>query len=236
MEKFGLLHIGKTGGTAANAVIKANNKLKVGHRVECFGHKIGLTDVVEDNLCENVMFFIREPVSRYISAFNSRLRKGMPRHFNEWSPQEKVAFEAFKTPNQLAEALSDPDEEVREKAREGMLAIRHLRRSYTHFLDSVELLEREKDRIYFIAATENFEHDFGLMRKLVGVSPDLELPVDELGAHRTPEGYEKTVSELGRKNVMDYYENDYLIYNWCLKRREELIAIRTAELAGKAAE
>lgn len=235
MDKFGLLHIGKTGGTAANAVIKANNKLKVGQRVKCFGHKIGLPDVAEENLCENVMFFIREPVSRYISSFNSRLRKGMPRHFNEWSPEEQVTFETFKTPNQLAEALSDPDEGVRHRAQEGMKAIRHLRRAYAHFLGSIELLERMKDRIYFIAATEHFDADFGLMRRALGVSPDLELPVDELGAHRTPDGYEKTVSELGRKNVTDYYADDYAIYDWCARRREELIAIRTAALDGKAA-
>jgi hypothetical protein len=73
------------------------------------------------------------------------------------------------------------------------------------------------------------------MRKFLGVSPDIALPVDDYGAHRTPEGFEKTVSELGRKNVQDYYKTDYEIYDWCVKRREELIKLREAELEEKAA-
>ena len=102
MDKYGLLHIGKTGGTAANAVLKANNKRGVGEYVACYKHKIGLRDVSRDDMCERLMFIIREPVSRYISAFNSRLRMGYPRHHGEWSPREEEAFAHFKTPNQLA--------------------------------------------------------------------------------------------------------------------------------------
>ena len=234
MDKYGLLHIGKTGGTAANAVIKANNKLGVGEFVNCYKHKVGLQDVADDNMCERLMFFIREPVARYISAFNSRLRMGYPRHHGEWSPREEIAFEHFKTPNQLAEALSSEDPKRRQLAHDAMIGIRHLRRAYEHYLGSVELLEQEKDRIYFIAQTETFGPDFDLMRKLIGVSPDLELPTDDYGAHRTPEGFEKTVSELGRKNVQDYYKTDYAIYNWCVKRREELLPLRQAEAAAKA--
>ena len=235
MDKYGLLHIGKTGGTAANAVLKANNKRGVGEYVACYKHKVGLRDVHDENMCERLMFFIREPVARYISAFNSRLRMGYPRHHGEWSPREEVAFKHFKTPNQLAEALSSDDAERRELAVGAMMGIRHLRRAYEHYLDSVELLEKEKDRIYFIAQTETFGSDFDLMRKLLGVAPDIELPTDDYGAHRTPEGFEKTVSELGRKNVVDYYKTDYEIYNWCVRRREELIKLRQAELEEKTA-
>lgn len=235
MDKYGLLHIGKTGGTAANAVIKANNKLGVGETVNCYKHKVGLRDVHDANMCERLMFFIREPVARYISAFNSRLRMGYPRHHGEWSPREEVAFEHFKTPNQLAEALSSDDDERRELALGSMLGIRHLRRAYEHYLDSVDLLEKEKDRIYFIAATETFSADFDMMRAFLGVSPEIELPTDDYGAHRTPDGFEKTVSELGRKNVQEYYKIDYEIYNWCVKRREELVALRAADLNEKAA-
>ena len=235
MDKYGMLHIGKTGGTAANAVLKANNKLGVGEFVKCYKHRTGLKDVVAEKLCEHVMFFIREPVQRYISAFNSRLRQGWPRHHGEWGPGEVVAFGHFKTPNQLAEALSDPDEERRQQALEAMVAIRHLRKAYQHYLGSVELLEKEKDRIYFIASTESFDGDFGLLRSLLGVSPEIDLPTDDYGAHRTPDGFEKTVSELGRKNVQEFYKTDYEIYNWCVKRREELLPIRRAELEARTA-
>ncbi|CAN7444075.1 sulfotransferase family 2 domain-containing protein [Rhizobium sp. LjRoot254] len=233
-DRFGLLHIGKTGGTAVNAVLRAAKERKIVRRIGLYGHQTGLQDIVDLDKTRNVVFFIREPVSRYISAFNSRLRRGYPRHGNVWTDREEIAFEHFKTPNQLAEALSAGDAELRRHAEDAMTAIKHLRRDYRHYLGSVELLEQERDRIYFIGATESFESDFGLLRQLLGVPDDLELPTDDYGAHRTPDGFEKTVSELGRRNIENYCADDYNIYRWCAKRREELLPLRQAEAAEKA--
>jgi hypothetical protein len=235
MDKFGLLHIGKTGGTAAKTVLRAHKERGGGEPVALYGHRVGMQDVVDANMTGNVIFFVREPVSRYISAFNSRLRKGFPRHGNDWNAREEIAFEHFKTPNQLAEGLSAEDAELRQHAEDAMAGIKHLRRNYGHYLGSVELLEQEKDRIYFIGATESFDDDFGLLRQLLGVPDDLELPTDDYGAHRTPDTFEKTVSELGRANIENYYAGDYDIYRWCAKRREELLLLRRAEAAEKAA-
>jgi hypothetical protein len=233
-DRFGLLHIGKTGGTAAKTVLKAAKKVRAGRRVGLYGHDVSLRDVVDFDKTHKLIFFIREPVSRYISAFNSRLRRGYPRHGNVWTEKEEIAFAHFKTPNQLAEALSAGDAGLRQHAEDAMTGIRHLRRGYRHYLGSAELLEQEKGRIYFIGATETFESDFGLLRKLLGVPDDLELPTDDYGAHRTPDSFEKTVSELGRRNLENYYIDDYEIYRWCVKRRDELLPLRQAEAAEKA--
>jgi len=233
-NRFGLLHIGKTGGTAVNAVLRAAKARKIVRRIGLYSHETGLQDIVDLDKTRKVIFFIREPVSRYISAFNSRLRRGYPRHGNAWTDREEIAFEHFKTPNQLAEALSAGDAEFRRHAEDAMTAIKHLRRDYRHYLGSVELLEQERDRIYFIGATETFESDFALLRKLLRVPDDLALPTDDYGAHRTPDGFEKTVSELGRRNIENYYTDDYEIYRWCVKRREELLPLRQAEAAEKA--
>ena len=55
------------------------------------------------------MFFVRDPISRFVSGFNSRLRKGLPKMYFPWAPGEKLAFSRFATPNQLALALSSSD-------------------------------------------------------------------------------------------------------------------------------
>lgn len=235
LDKYGLLHIGKTGGTAAKTVLRESNKLESGEVVKFFKHEDGLAAIAEGNLCERLIFFIREPVDRFVSAFNSRLRMGYPRHNGKWNVREEVAFAHFKTPNELAEGLSSDDPEIQEVAVGSMMSIMHLRRSYEHYLGSVELLEQEKDRIYFIGATETFDADFALLRTLLGIPDDLQLPTDDYGAHRTPDGFERTVSDIGRRNVRDYYQTDYAIYDWCVKRREELVALRSAELGQKAA-
>ena len=234
MDEYGLLHIGKTGGTAVKTVLNASRKLGAGKSFTVFKHEVGLAAVAEGNLCERLMFFIREPVDRFVSAFNSRLRKGFPRHNAKWNVREEVAFAHFKTPNELAEGLSSDDPDIREVAVGSMMSIMHLRRSYEHYLGSLELLEQEKERIYLIGATETFDADFSLMRAVLGIADDIALPTDDYGAHRTPDGFERTVSDLGRRNVQDYYKTDYAIYDWCVKRREELVALRSAELAEKA--
>jgi hypothetical protein len=50
MDKYGLLHIGKTGGTAANAVLKAHNKQHVGNRVALYKHGVGLQAVADESM------------------------------------------------------------------------------------------------------------------------------------------------------------------------------------------
>lgn len=232
---YGLLHIGKTGGTAAKTVLRASRDLGVGEPVTFFKHEEGLAAIAEGDLCARLMFFIREPVDRFISAFNSRLRKGYPRHNSTWSVREEVAFAHFKTPNALAEGLGSDDPEIREVAVGSMMSIMHLRRSYEHYLGSVALLEQEKDRIHFIGATESFDDDFSLMRRMLRIPDDIVLPTDDYGAHRTPDGFERTVSDAGRRNVRDYYQTDFAIYDWCVKRREDLLALRSAEFGSRPA-
>ena len=66
------------------------------------------------------MFLIRDPLARFVSAFNGRLREDRPRYHYPWRDGgERVAFAIFKTPNQLALALSSTDSERRDAANQG---------------------------------------------------------------------------------------------------------------------
>jgi hypothetical protein len=223
MDEYGFLHIGKTGGTAINTVFRKCVRRGVGSHVAIYPHTFNLKQIVEGNLTQKVIFFVREPVSRYVSAFNSRLRQGRPRHDKPWTKREARAFDRFKTPNQLAEALSSHHPELREEAAAAMRGIAHLRRNYKHYLGSVELLEQQRDRIFFVGTTENLTNDFSILRKLLNVPENLKLPHGEFKAHRTPEGFDTHVTELGRTNLHNLYVEEYRIYEWCLRRRMELL-------------
>ena len=72
------------------------------------------------------MFFIRDPLSRFVSAFNSRLREGRPRYHYPWREEERIAFAVFRTPDQLGSALSSDDPAQREQAEQAMRSIGHL--------------------------------------------------------------------------------------------------------------
>src|SRR6056297_3418392 len=64
------LHIRKAGGTAIKEALK---DIAVKQNVILHPHKTRLKDIPEG---EKVFFFLRNPVSRFVSGFNSRLREG----------------------------------------------------------------------------------------------------------------------------------------------------------------
>jgi hypothetical protein len=60
-------------------------------------HRVRLKDVPEG---DHVIFFLRDPLSRFVSGFYEGQRRGYPRYLRSWTPDEKVAFDRFRTPNQ----------------------------------------------------------------------------------------------------------------------------------------
>ena len=107
------LHIGKTGGTAMKEALTPHAK-SGDWLIKLHGHNVTLENVPAG---EGVIFFLRDPLTRYVSGFYSRQRQGHPRYFYPWSSDEKTAFERFATPNQLALALSDENVETRAAAQ-----------------------------------------------------------------------------------------------------------------------
>jgi hypothetical protein len=219
---FGYIHIGKTGGTAFKAALRQPGVRVDEKRLTTYPHKVTFDRMIKRNSAEQVLFFIREPVSRYVSAFNSRLRKGLPRHFTDWSDGEARAFARFKTPNQLAEALDCEDGEMRRAADDAMQSILHCRRGLQHFLISPAFLTKHRARIAFIGAQEHFDADFERVKKILGLPDDLVAPVDDIAIHKAPDQQERFISELGRANLQKHYAADYEIYAWCqdFRRRQ----------------
>lgn len=167
----------------------------------------------------SIVFFIRDPVTRFVSAFNSRLREGRPRNYNPWMPEEAAAFQKFSSPNALAESFTNPDENIRRAGEQAMWAIGHLRLGYSHYLGSIELLKQAADSIAMIGQLERFEADLAKLRQLLSIDPDIPTPADDVAIHRTPNNMETHLSELGRRNITERLTADYQIYNWCVARQ-----------------
>ena len=132
------LHVGKTGGTAIkHAIERAGRSTARGGggpwAVHLHRHGVTLRDVPDG---EKFFFFVRDPVSRFVSAFYSRQRQGRPRYKGQWSRRERVAFECFLTPDQLASALDSTNEAERASARAAMTGISHVRDSYWKWFES----------------------------------------------------------------------------------------------------
>jgi hypothetical protein len=216
------LHIGKTGGSFVRAVV---NSLPPEHRAQfrLLHHDAKLAHAVETRPGMPVFFSVRRPEDLFVSAFNSRLRRGRPVYDRSWSSREEIAFSVFETPNQLAEALSSEDPFVKASARFSMFAINHVRQGLRWYLVDAENLERHRDHIAFVLLQERLEADLRTFAERIGVPLD---PAKELfgeRVHGSAAGSETGLSEVATANLREWYRDDLEIYDWCLAFHDRLL-------------
>lgn len=205
------LHIGKTGGTSIKSVFLEKNTIFKKYRIckkyvfVMHKHKFYLEHVKENELA---FFVIRDPIERYVSGFNSRLRQGRPRNFNPWKPKEKEVFEEFQTPNSLAEGLTHENPEKRMRAEKGMAAILHVRNSVWEWFANEDYFLKSRSKILFILRQANLKQDFLLFKQKIGIDIG-DLPDDPILSHKSPEGLDKHLSESAYSNLKNWYRRDY---------------------------
>lgn len=205
------LHIGKTGGSAVKYVLKQYVDASP-YTLYLHPHAVRLRDVPKG---DGFIFFLRDPVSRFISGFYSRQRQGQPRYFWPWTPEEKTAFERFGMPNELAEALSSPDDEERQAAQKAMNSIQHVRSLYWEwFEDEAYFLSRAGD-IFFIGFQDRLAEDFGILMAKLGLPADAQLPQDDKHAHRNPTDIDRSLSDVAIANLKAWYQPDYRFMALC---------------------
>lgn len=203
------LHIGKTGGTAlGNAVRAADPETDL----ILHGHAVTLADIPEG---QRVFFFLRDPVTRFSSAFYSRLREGRPMTYRPWKPEEALAFGLYQTPSALAEDLDSPDAGAREAARAAMRGIGHVRSSFYDWVIDDDYFQSRLDDIAFIGFQETFETDLHHLQAEGLIPAGATPPTDDVQAHRTPPRFDRTLSDDAVRAVRDWYARDIGFYNRC---------------------
>jgi hypothetical protein len=221
-KKLCWVHIGKTGGTyLSKALRKLSNN--VGLDMDFVSHKRTLRAILSGKSEYCVVFSVRDPLQIYVSGFYSRQRKGAPRYNVEWSEEEAEAFGRFSTANELAEALSSEDKERREAALKAMGSIGHVNRNLKGYLNGRAFLEKHKDSIFFIFKQSELDSDLKTFYQLFGKTVPSNITEDEDLKHKNPDDIDRSISELGSKNLREYYEKDILIYRKCLNMRREIL-------------
>jgi Sulfotransferase family len=207
------LHIGKTGGTAAKSALRGHEK-SGSYEIILHEHEFQLKDVP---LGEKVVFFVRDPISRFVSGFYGRQRQDLPRHDAPWTLGEEIAFRRFKTPNELALALSTDDQELQAAAINAIRMISHLRSPHwTWFKNEHYFLCRHSD-ILFIGFQETLKEDFALLKKILNLPQYVKLPEDEVASHKNPIHMDRRLDEQAIQNLKIWYARDYQFLELCGK-------------------
>ncbi len=227
------LHIGKTGGMAIRHALKPYRET-ARFKIRRHGHRQTLRDIPQG---EGVIFFLRDPLTRFASGFNSRLRRGEPRHHNPWTAAEQEAFSRFDTPNRLATALSSDDEDTRYRARRAMKDISHVNAPYWRWFESEEYFLSRLDDIFFIGFQETLSADFQSLKLKLGLPQSVSLPTDDKLAHRNPLFLDRTLDAEAVANLKAWYAEDIQFYMQCknyarwISQRDQQIAPANDEAA-----
>jgi hypothetical protein len=162
------------------------------------------------------MFVVRDPVSRFMSGFDSRLRKGAPAHNVPWTPDEELAFSRFPDANSLALALNPADSRHPE-ALHAMASITHLNCSYWDWFGDEAALEARADAVLFIGRVESFEADFEALKQVLKLPDEAALPSDSKAANRAerpPVGRPPLAPEAIAV-LKKWHSRDYSFLSWC---------------------
>jgi hypothetical protein len=205
-----LLHVRKTGGTVVWHAIEPHARTD-GRVIVHHPHGTLLRDVPPG---EKAIFFLRDPITRFVSGFYCRQRQGRPRYDSPWKPGERVAFERFESPNDLATALSSADRVRRQHAWSAMGAIQHLCSTLTWLENEAYLRSRLPD-IFYIGFQESLGEDFERIKQKLDLPADLRLTDDEVAAHRNPAHLDYHLDDVAVANLRAWYEADQSMLDYC---------------------
>lgn len=228
------LHLGKTGGSAVKYAIEQCANPHLCYVIYLHPHEVTLRDVPAGH---KFFFFLRDPLSRFVSGFYSRQRQGRPRYYLRWSQAEEAAFTRFQTPNALGLALSAADSEERQAAEEAMRSILHVRDSYWNWFESREYFLSRATDLFFIGFQEQLADDFEVLRNKLFL-PCLSLPQDDVFAHRNPPELDRSLDPVAAANLKRWYAKDYAFADLCheiLRDREAVHGHLPAHLLARTA-
>jgi hypothetical protein len=179
------------------------------------GHRFRLMDVPSE---DHAFFCVRDPVKRFVSAFNSRQRKGRPLYFFEWSPQEEEAFARYDTPNALGLALASEDPQERKAANAAMRGILHVR-GIRYGLGTPGTVLAHRRRIVFIGRQESLDADWERLRKVLELPEEYALPDERLHAHGGNSSQTRELEPRAEAALRRWHRPDYDIVRTCDRLR-----------------
>lgn len=190
-------------------------------------HLVRLRELPPD---DDYIFSVRDPIERFYSGFYSRKRKGQPSLFAEWTPEEEWAFAKFSEANDLAEALSAEDEEIRCAALSAMKAIGHVRTMHLDWFDNPYKVFYGQRQPLMVLRQKSLGSDFRALARWLNLPSSVELPDDPVMAHRNDYSKTPPLSHVAQENLKLWYAYDIAF----VAHTERFAARRVEELSCSA--
>ena len=204
------LHINKCAGSEIGRYAQFINENNSNYTVKTHGHDVNLKSLPQNEL---YFFSIRDPITRFVSAFYSRKRKGRPRYDSEWSEDEAIAFSNFDQANFLAESLYKLGS-AGEKAVTAMKSIGGANVKQIDWFANQEDFLNLRPPVHIIRQ-EHFDNDLSVLFRKLGIENNFGLKRDPVLSHEN--NYEGTppLSELAIANLKIWYAQDIEFYKMC---------------------
>lgn len=205
-EVIHFIHIGKTGGSAITSSIrKGSSWAKNVYRenkivLVCHGHEFTFMDVGDK---DKAFFVVRDPVSRFVSGFYSRKRKGRPKNNNPWSNEEHKAFTKYPEIQDLVRGLHNHES----AAFESLSGINHVRTSYWDWFGNEEYMLKNWHKIDFILKQDSLSKFWLEFINYHELSLG-ELPSGSMEKHSNPIKFTGLVPEQ-KEYLKEVFDSEY---------------------------
>lgn len=206
-----VLHIGKTAGTQLAGLLRCLDQ-RAGRAVFVpNNHAVRLRDLAPR---ADYLFAVRDPVTRFRSAFYSRKRQGRPAYDVPWRPDEALAFAAFAEANDLAEALWQ-EGALGEAARAAIQSIQHAAEAQADWFAPLGFFLTRRPPVA-IFRQEAFDADWRRFTAALGLGDDAPRPdPDPVAAHRNDYTGTPALSAAAVEALRLWYARDCAFHARC---------------------
>jgi hypothetical protein len=219
-----LIHVGKCGGS--NIV----QKFKIKHNINITSiHVHNNYEIQRKNLLKSsvLCLLVRDPITRFNSIFNYWLnlhnmheQKLKVPHIDKVLLYKKY-FNIFKNPNDLSEALTHNNINIRTLALSALNTIQHFKEGFKYYLFDENTIKSNLNNFKFIIRREHYKEDFGkfydyICNKYNIKNKDVNYFIDS-PRNSTLNKKEITLSKQSITNIKSFFKEDYKILNILVK-------------------
>ncbi len=213
-KEHGFLHIPKTGGSGVNAFGRSLHER--GYHSPCvFSHGWKMEEILEHFPDIRISFVLRDPLSRMISGFNSRIRQGRPTYHSVWTPAEAAAFNLFPSIGRLLDAILADDEFSKSAVAYTMKAITHLRWNYAFYFKNPQTIRSHRGSFDLIGSMDHMDDFINGYTRLAGASESVAADLYEK-RHEAKVRSEDALARFTEEDILrikDSMEKEYRIYD-----------------------